>query len=232
MAKTTISSRLNPLSVMIEGETQAEEILVSRNGTTAEFGFIASQALTMAIINGLNSMTREGYERYAAYDAGKIEFTEFVSEVIKKGGSSAAVSGVKTVGALYVKEGIDQLAKRFGKNALRRFANSYAATAVAFGVVDQGYDTFRWVGGQLSDRDYKVSTAQNVGATGGAIGGAAAGATIGSFIPFLGTGIGAILGGMMGGYAGAEQAKSWGETYFEPEPIEVSVEDGTTEEEE
>ncbi len=220
MTKNHSSARLSPLSVVIEGENQSEEWLVA-DSKTAGFEFIASQAFTMAVINGLHSMGREGYERYAAYEAGQISIGEFLSEVIKKGGSSAAVSGVKTVGALYLKEGIDELARRFGKNAFRRFANSYAATAIAFGLMDQGYDTLRWVGGRLSDRDYKVSTAQNVGATGGAIGGAAIGATLGSFVPFLGTGIGAILGGMFGGYAGAENAKTWGEQYFEPETAPV-----------
>lgn len=218
MANSPISPRVTPLSITIEGESTIEEIAVGGVRTTSDFGFIANQALTIAILNAVNTIGREGYERYEAYNEGEITMGEFAGTVAQKGAKSAAISGTKTIAALYLREGLEELAKRIGKNSFRRFANSYSGTAVAFGIVDQGYDTYRWVGGQISDREYKVSSVQNAGATGGAIGGSIAGAAIGSVVPFLGTGIGAIIGGLFGGYGGAGAGRDWGEKLFEPEP--------------
>ncbi|MEL6191641.1 MAG: glycine zipper domain-containing protein [Bacteroidota bacterium] len=182
---------------------------------------IAVQAFTNAIISGISDMAKEGNLKLDEWEDGKINGSEYVVKVVGKGLKSASFSGSKTVAALSIKEVAKFVTNRLGKETLKRFARSNTMTAVAFGMVDQGVDTFKYVKGDIGSKQYKVSTLQNLGSAGGAVGGAATGAALGSAVPGLGTVLGAAIGTMLGSYGGSIMGKSLGEDFFEEEGTEL-----------
>jgi phage tail tape-measure protein len=102
-------------------------------------------------------------------------------------------------GAELVKKVLRAGAEKAGKESLKKFAGSNPAGAVAFGVVDQIFDTAKLLTGDIDGKEYKKKTKKNVASTGGAIAGAETGAAIGSMIfPGVGTLIGGFIGGMLG----------------------------------
>ncbi|MDW3648760.1 MAG: hypothetical protein R8P61_16955 [Bacteroidia bacterium] len=178
---------------------------------------LAFSAATNAILGGMQAMMQEGVESYSDYSSGKIDQNQYTYRVFVKGTQSAIRNGSKTVVALGVKEGAKVVAKKVGKESLKRFAKSNAMTAICFGLVDQGTDAYKFSQGQMSGTEFKIRTSENIGSTSGAIGGAAIGAMLGSIVPGLGTGAGAALGymaGALGASGGANLGKSVGEYFF------------------
>ena len=195
---------------------------------------IAFSAATNAILGGINMMIKEGMNSYEDYASGKIDQKQYTYRVMVKGSAAAAKSGGKTVVALSLKEGVKVFAKKLGAEGFKRFARSNAMTAIAFGVVDQGADTYKYYKGELNESQYKINSSENLGGTGGAIGGAAVGAMLGSVVPGLGTGAGALLGslmGMLGAAGGATMGKSIGENLFGEHATDENVQPPSKEDE-
>lgn len=187
---------------------------------------IAISAGSNALLGGINGMIKEVTISYPEYKSGKIDQKQFTYRVMTKGGQTAAKSGGKTVVALSLKEGVKAMAQKIGSEGFKRFAKSGSMTMIAFGIVDQSADTYKFYKGEITETQYKINTSENIGGTGGAIGGAAVGAMLGSVIPGLGTSVGFILGGvmgMLGQSSGASFGKSLGESIF----LEGGTEDDT-----
>jgi len=114
---------------------------------------------------------------------------------------------------LVIKEGGKQIAKKVGKESIKKMAGSNVGTAIAFGVVEQGLHTFKLMKGDLDANEYFGKTAENIGGTGGALAGAFGGAAIGTTIfPIVGSAIGAVVGSIAGGISGStvgSRVKSW-----------------------
>lgn len=209
MNKTHISSPPSPSSdLFLLFQKALAEALESQNLVKD----ISAQAMTNAITSGIIEMLKEGNLKLDELEDGKINEKEFASTIFQKGAKSAATTGAKTVAALSIREGAKGIAKRFGQDLCKRFGAG-TLTAVAFGVVEQGIHTVRWMNGEIDDKRYKIQTAENLGSASGALGGAA----IGSMIPGLGTMVGAIVGGMIGSYGGSAVGKSIGEDLFDEE---------------
>ena len=104
-----------------------------------------------------------------------------------------------------VKKGFKAGAEKAGKESLKKFAGSNPAGAVAFGVVDQIFDTAKLLTGNIDGEEYKKNTKKNIASTGGTIAGAEAGAAIGSMIF---PGVGTLIGGFIGGILGSSAASS------------------------
>ncbi|MEL6589870.1 MAG: hypothetical protein AAFQ68_07320 [Bacteroidota bacterium] len=166
------------------------------------------------VIDGLTGMVREGIVCIEEYREGKISQSEVIDRVYSKG----VLYGSRTTVALSFREGAKAAATRFGQEWMKRLTRSNAMTSIAYGMVDQSIDTYKWKKGQLSEVQYKVSTVKNIGSTGGAIGGVMIGTMIGSVVPGPGSMLGAMLGGMIGGMYGAEGGKNVGEAVFGPDP--------------
>ncbi len=178
---------------------------------------IGETAAVSAVMAGINGMVKEGQSNMEKLQNGEINGKELTVKVIRTGAKDAATGGAKAALALSVKEGIRAISKRMGWRGLWKLSikHSHAFTAIAFGMVDQGWSTARWVNGNLSDKDFGVDTFQNVGATSGAIGGAATGAALGSVIPGVGTTIGAVLGAYLGSHGGSQGGRAIGIQIFE-----------------
>jgi hypothetical protein len=145
----------------------------------------------------------EAVSSYKELRDGEIDGVEYAGRITVstvKGGASAAV---KTGAALGLKEAGKAIAKQAGSQTLRRVAGSNPATAVAFGVVEQVWDTGKLVTGSIDGAEYGKRTCQNVGGVGGAIAGAEIGALVGSVVPGAGTVVGAVVGGIIGGIGGS-----------------------------
>lgn len=171
---------------------------------------IAIQALTSAIATGVTEMTKEGNMQLDEWEDGNINGKEFTVRVVKKGAATAAKSGGKTLAALTLREGVNAIGKKFGKDIAKRLGN-HTFTAIAFGIVEQGSDTILWMNGQLNVNEYKVNTAGNVGS----VSGAAVGAVLGAAIPV--PVLGSLLGSMLGGHWGNVMGRSIGQSFFIPE---------------
>ena len=180
---------------------------------------IGEQAIVAGIVAGLDGMVKQGKESYEAYKNGEQEGSEIFVEVITTGAKKAAGGSMRAAAAIGLKEGVREVSKRLGWRSLWRLTirHSQAVTAIAFGVVDQSWDTIKLANGQLTERDYKINTLKNVGSTGGAIGGAATGAAIGSVVPGVGTTLGTVLGAYLGSYGASEGLRSLGEQWLEKE---------------
>lgn len=182
---------------------------------------IALRAAAEAFSSLMNGMMKEGIESFHEYKQGKIDQKQYTYRVVKKGTQAAVKGGTRTAAALSLSEGARRLiAKKFGQEVVKRFGKYNVLTSVAFGLVDQGTNTYKLFNGQLPERDYKIKSVENVGGTGGAISGAAAGAVIGSAFPGMGTAFGAMLGyafAVMGAMSGASLGKTLGEQIF-PDP--------------
>lgn len=179
---------------------------------------IAIEACASAVTGGIREMMQAGQDGFTAYREGKIDEAEYTHQVVSKGTTAALKQGARTAAALTLSEGAKQvIARRWGQAVLRRLTRYNVVGAVAFGLIDQGTDTYRLVRGDLPLRDYKIKSVENVGGTGGAISGAAAGAILGSVVPGLGTGMGAMVGymmGVLGAMGGASLGRSIGEHLF------------------
>ncbi|MDP5171475.1 MAG: hypothetical protein NWR72_14615 [Bacteroidia bacterium] len=174
---------------------------------------IGAQAVSSAILGGINGMVREGMDQFEAYQTGKLDHKQYTYRIVRKGSEAAMKQGSKAVAALTMRQGLIFAAKKMGAKRLLVFAKGSAMISVAYGVVDQGVDTYKYFQGELKEVEFKVQTSQNVGSTGGAIGGAAMGALLGSAVPGLGTVMGAFLG-MLGSASGASLGKAIGEKWF------------------
>ncbi len=179
---------------------------------------IGETAAVSAVMSGINGMVKEGQDNMVKLQNGEIGGRELTVKVIRTGAKDAATGGAKAALALSVKEGIRAISKRMGWRGLWRLSikHSHAFTAVAFGMVDQGWCTVRWMNGDLQDKDFGIDTFQNIGATSGAIGGAATGAALGSVIPGVGTTVGAILGAYLGSHSGSQGGRAIGVQIFDP----------------
>ncbi len=185
---------------------------------------IPISAASAALITGVQAMLQEGSRSMGEWQSGKIDEKQFTYRVVHKASQGALKGGGRTLGALGLSEGIRKaVAHKWGEHIARRLTRYNLLGSVCFGIVDQTGDTFKWVNGKLTLRDYKVKSVENVGGTGGAIGGAALGSMLGSIVPGLGTGTGALIGGMlsmMGAMGGASLGKSIGEEWFPQEEEE------------
>jgi hypothetical protein len=182
---------------------------------------IALNACTAAVSSGLQGMMKAGEEHYADWQAGSLGTGEYVRRVAERGATEGVRGGARSAIALSMSEiARRQIVRRWGRIAAGRLGRYHVVSSVAYGVVDQGIHTWQLMRGQIDERQYKVSTAENLGATGGAISGAAAGAVIGSAVPGLGTAAGALIGmiaSMMGAMSGASLGKSLAEQWFPPQ---------------
>ncbi|WNJ19965.1 hypothetical protein [Pontibacter sp. G13] len=183
---------------------------------------IGIRAALEFVISGVNGMLKEGALKYDDFKDGKLDEKQFTYRVVSKGTESAVIGGIRTASALTLSEGAKRAILRvWGPKALLRLTRFNVVTSVAYGVVNQGLHTFHLYNGKLTDQQYKVKSAENIGSTGGAIGGAAAGAMLGSVVPGMGTAMGAVVGmmlAMMGAAGGAALGKEMGEEYFLDKP--------------
>ena len=143
-------------------------------------------------------------ESYSQLKRGEINKGEFAKRVAGSSIKNGTVATIKGGSANVVKAGMKKGAEKVGKETLKKIANSNAATQVAFGVVDQVWDTMKFVAGEIDKEEYKKNTKKNMASTGGAVVGAEIGAVIGSIVPIIGTGIGAFIGGFIGSTLGGE----------------------------
>lgn len=185
----------------------------SNEPPTPEVPLGLSIAIT-GVMDGITGMIREGVTSFDDYRAGKITDSEMIDRVYDKG----VFNGSRTCAALSVREGAKFAGSRMGSELLKKLTRSNAMTSVAFGLVDQSIDTYKYKTGGIDERQYKVSTVKNVGTTSGAIGGLAVGTMIGSAIPLVGTMIGGMIGGMLGGMYGAQGGQNLGEVMFGKDP--------------
>jgi len=165
---------------------------------------IGNEALGAAKFGAATSAAFSSYRAISSYKRGDMSGSEALKSVVVESAKGAGKAAAKRGAALAVKEGIKTGSKALGKNALK----GNVATAVAFGVVEQGIDTFKYFTGDIDGEEYKKRSAGNVGSTGGAIAGASAGAAIGSVVPVVGTVIGAGIGGFIGSIGGGKLLKS------------------------
>lgn len=175
---------------------------------------IGKQSMNSTIISGLAGTLEESIYGYKDFKNGNIDASTYGKNIAKATAKSAAVGGGKTASALLMKESGKQVAKKIGKEGLKKFAGSNAATGIAFGLVEQGLNTVNLVRGKISGSEYGQQTVQNIGSTGGAIGGAIAGAAIGSAVPIIGTAIGGFIGGIIGSFGGGFVGKKTGKLIF------------------
>ena len=187
----------------------------SNEPPTEEIPLGASIAIS-GVIDGITGMIREGVYGFEDFRSGKITESELIDRVYDKG----VFSGSRTAGALSLREAFKLAGKKLGNETLKRITRSHAMTSVAFGLVDQGIDTYKYKTGSIDDRQYKVSTVKNVGTTSGSIGGIAVGSMIGSAVPVVGTLVGGMLGGMIGGMYGGQGGQNLGEAIFGKDPNE------------
>lgn len=201
---TTSASSVKPVGRNIMNIEIADEV-ASQFSKAGIANDIAMAALGSALANGIAEMTKEGNVQLDELEDGNIDSKEFMVKVVQRGAESAAKSGAKTMAALSLKEAAKVVGKKLGKDIVKRIG-PHTFTAIAYGIVEQGTDTYLYVSGKIQVKEYKVNTAQNVGS----VGGAAVGAVLGSAIPVAGS----LLGGMLGGYWGAILGKSLGEDFF------------------
>lgn len=213
---------LRNIPIIWEGETPPE---------TPEFPpalEIGAQAVSSAILGGINGMLKEGMANFQDLQDGRLDQKQFTYRLVRKGSQMAMQQGSKAVAALTMRQGLIYAARKIGARRLLGIARNHAMVSVCYGIVDQGVDTYKFYQGELDSPQYKVQTSQNVGSTGGAIGGAAIGAVMGSAIPGFGTLAGAFLG-MVGAAGGASLGKSMGEKWFLEEQSPPAQEDSPEE---
>ncbi len=174
---------------------------------------IGAQAVSSAILGGINGILKEGMTNYQDLQNGKLDQKQFTYRLVRKGSQAAFQSGSKAVAALTMRQGMVYAAKKMGSKSLLGLARRHTMVSVCYGIVDQSIDTVKFYRGELDTTGFKIQTSENVGSTGGAIGGAALGAALGSVVPGLGTMAGALLG-MLGAASGASVGKSVGEKWF------------------
>ncbi len=179
---------------------------------------IGMNAAISAVMTGFDKMIKEGGKSFEEYQAGKIDSKQFTYRIVHKGTQAAVKGGVRTGAALGLAEGAKQvILRKWGEEVLRKVNRRNLVGALAFAMVDQTGHTYAWYKGQLTLREYKIKSIENIGSTGGAMGGAAAGAMLGSVIPGAGTAMGAMLGYMLasfGAMGGASVGKQLGEDWF------------------
>ncbi len=144
---------------------------------------------------------------------GRIDLAEYAQRVVVIGAKATVDSTVRTIVALGAKEAMKAVGRRAGAEGLKRFAGSNPGTAVAFGLVEQMFNTVQVLRGKIDGQEYGVRTVQTAGSTGGAIGGAAAGAAVGSVIPGVGTVVGAVIGGLAGSLGGGGLGRGLGKLW-------------------
>lgn len=213
---------LRNIPILWEGETPPE---------TPEFPpalEIGAQAVSSAILGGINGMLKEGMANIQDLQDGRLDQKQFTYRLVRKGSQTAIQQGAKAVSALTMRQGLIYAARKIGIRRLVQMSRSHTMLSVCYGIVDQGIDTFKYYQGDLDSTQYKIQTSQNVGATSGAIGGAAIGAVMGSAIPGIGTLAGACLG-MIGSAGGASVGKSVGERWFQDESDDGSTQDSPQE---
>lgn len=174
---------------------------------------IGAQAVSSAILGGINGMLKEGMTNFQDLQEGKLDQKQFTYRIVRKGSQAAFQGGSKAVAALTMRQGFIYAAKKIGSKSLLGIARRHTMVSICYGIVDQGIDTVKYYRGDLDSTGFKIQTSENVGSTGGAIGGAALGAAVGSVVPGLGTMAGALLG-MLGAASGASVGKSVGEKWF------------------
>jgi hypothetical protein len=218
------SSKVRYVPIEWEGQMQAPPDIPEIPATVE----IPIHAVSAAVMSGLNGMMREGVERYEDYRSGKLDDKQYTYRIVSKGSQAAVTSGARTVTALTLAEGAKRMiTRRFGQVLVGRLIRYNVINAVAFGIIDQGTDTFKLYRGQMSSEQYKVKSVENAGGTSGAIGGAAAGALLGSVVPGIGIAAGMMLG-MLGAMGGAAVGKSLGQQWFEAKKDPEKGPDGNT----
>ena len=210
------SSKIRYIPIEWEGELQAPPDFPEIPATVE----IPMHAVSAAVMSGFHGMMREGVECYPDYRNGKLDDKQYTYRIVSRGSQDALKSGVRTVTALTLAEGAKRvITKRFGHVLVGRLIRYNVINAIAFGIIDQGSNTFKLYQGQMTSGQYKVKSVENAGGTSGAISGAAAGALLGSVVPGIGTAAGMMLG-MLGAMGGAAVGKSLGEQWFDPQPEE------------
>lgn len=176
---------------------------------------VIANSIVSALLAGMNGLAAEIQEHFEAFARGEISGTEYAAKVAQAGSQKAALGGGKAAAAFTLQELVKVLSDKMGKAAFRRFARSNVMTLIAFGVVDQGIDTYKYYQGELKVRDYQINSVANVGSACGAASGGAIGAMLGSFVPGIGTLLGATFGSYFGSYGGTMAGRSLGEQWFE-----------------
>ncbi len=180
---------------------------------------VLMNAAISAAISGMESMAKEGQAHFQSLKSGDMKGPEFAGKILQKGAQKAAGSGSRVLAAYAVKQGMERVGKRLtGKLLLRGmnpFLRSNAMWSVAFGLVDQGVNTYQLATGGLNQRDYQVKSTQTAGATGGAVGGGIVGAMIGNvLLPGAGGLLGMLFGSMLGEKTGSAGGQLMGEKLF------------------
>lgn len=189
---------------------------VDKNQLLHNMQDIGSCAATSAAIGAGISFLSSVVDGHARYARGEIDGAEYMESVITETGKGAVNAGATTAAALCLKEGGKQLGKNLGNQALKRFAGSNAATAIAFGAVEVGCDLYKLGTGEIDGCEFGKKTMATTGGAAGGYGGAVAGAALGTMIlPGIGTGIGAFLGGLMGGLGGNSIGSGIGSLIFD-----------------
>jgi hypothetical protein len=176
---------------------------------------IGLQSKQSAVLGGVLEMVGESFSSFSDLKDGSKSFGEYTTGIAKKGAKGALVSGTKTASALAIKEGAKAVAKKAGSEMLKKAAGSNAATAIAFGFVEQSRSITKYFRDEIDGSELASETCGNIGSSGGALGGAALFASIGSVVPVIGTGLGIIIGATVFAIAGGRFGSWLGEIFFD-----------------
>lgn len=181
---------------------------------------IGLNAAITAVMTGFDTMVKEGAKSFEEFQEGKLDKMQFTYRMVHKGTQAAVKTGVRTGAGLTLSESTRYLIiKKWGEQAFRRLNKFNLVSALAFACVDQSTHTYNWYKGNLTLRDYKIKSLENIGSTGGVLGGAAVWAMVGSVVPG-GTAFGVLLMymlGVFGASSGASIGKQIGEEMFPEE---------------
>ena len=183
-------------------------------GNLRDIGGMAGSA---ALLGGVFGGVGEAASSLSEVRRGDITGGEYAGRIASATAVSGATAGAKTASALILKEGAKQVAMRTANETARRLVGGTPATAVAFGVVEQGIHIARYTKGDISGAEFGARTMGTVGSTGGTIAGIAAGAALGSAVPVVGTIIGGVVGGILGSVLGGTAGKAAGNGLFRPD---------------
>lgn len=178
---------------------------------------VGLNAAISALLAGIQGMVNTARDNFDSVYQGDMAKVEYVGQVVKAGTEKATVGGTKAAAAFSLQEGMKLVTNKLGSEFLKKAVRSNAMTMIAFGIVDQTTDTYKYFNNQIDLRQYKIQSAANAGSAGGSIAGGAMGAVIGSAVPGLGTIMGGFIGSILGSSGAANAAKTFAEDYFPKE---------------
>ena len=140
---------------------------------------------------------------------GRVSATRTAAVIVKAGGKEV----LKGAGGATVRGMANACGKQVGRTVLKGGGRLAGRVAPVLSVVEFGFDQAEAMSarnrGDISQAEYEVRTAGNVGSAAGGLGGSLGGAALGTAIfPGIGTVVGAFLGSWLGSSAGRGAGES------------------------